>query len=669
MTPPAAQPPTDRTPAPRFTKALSLERKLPLLMTAVLAVILASSLALTYRTLIWSAETAARERLARAARQVASTAELATQQRATLLREVAGDAAVRRALLARADGDRAGLPGEGAPLVRRALARLLTRADTGLAVELWDAQGQVYTLVGPDRRRAGDETPLVEALAGDNGNPGADDPAAVRFGPMYPSQGRVYYWGIAPVVENGVRIGYVAQQRRVGGPRDASRALQALIGQDVELYLRNAAGTFWASAPGIPSSAPTIVDSGATGPVYLRPGLGRVIAGEDAIAGGPWLAVLESPLRSVHAPARRTVFTLALLSLALTAVGAALSWVISRRITRPLGALTTAAESIAKGDYARRVEVDRRDELGRVSAAFNQMASEVAASRYELEQRFEDARAGAEALERANQRLQAAIREAEQARVEAERANQAKGDFLAVMSHELRTPLNAIGGYAQLLELEVHGPVTEAQREALARIGRSQAHLLRLINDVLNFARIDAGQVEYEITDVSLDETLTELEAMVAPQMRAKQLAFSYRPCGAHVTALADREKLQQIVLNLLTNATKFTPVGGRVVVECDADEEFARVRVRDTGIGVPAERLRSIFEPFVQADRALNRPNEGVGLGLAISRDLARGMGGDVVVESEVGGGSVFTVSLPRGRAAVPAPPEEQAARARHPV
>ncbi|MDQ3949755.1 MAG: HAMP domain-containing histidine kinase, partial [Gemmatimonadota bacterium] len=236
------------------------------------------------------------------------------------------------------------------------------------------------------------------------------------------------------------------------------------------------------------------------------------------------------------------------------------------------------------------------------------------------------------------------------ARAEAERASRAKSDFLAVMSHELRTPLNAIGGYAQLLEMGVHGPVNDAQRDALVRLGRSQANLLRLINDVLNFAKLDAGQVRYAVADVMLDETLASLDPLVAPQVSAKGLTFTWQPCGdLPLTVRADPDKLQQVVLNVVTNAIKFTPAGGSIAIECDATDDDVHVRVRDTGVGIPAERLPFIFEPFVQGDRALNRPHEGVGLGLAISRDLARGMGGDLTVESVVGGGSVFTISLPR--------------------
>jgi signal transduction histidine kinase/PAS domain-containing protein len=237
------------------------------------------------------------------------------------------------------------------------------------------------------------------------------------------------------------------------------------------------------------------------------------------------------------------------------------------------------------------------------------------------------------------------------ARADAEAANRAKSEFLAVMSHELRTPLNAIGGYAELIELGIRGPVTQDQRADLARIQKSQQHLLGLINGVLNYARVDAGAVDYALAHVPLDEVLATCEALIAPQVRAKRLTLSFIECDPTITTLSDREKLLQIVLNLMSNAVKFTEPGGAVTLACEGEVAgLVRIRVTDTGCGIAATQLEQIFRPFVQVDATLTRTHEGTGLGLAISRDLARGMGGDLTVESSLGAGSTFTLTVPAG-------------------
>ena len=264
----------------------------------------------------------------------------------------------------------------------------------------------------------------------------------------------------------------------------------------------------------------------------------------------------------------------------------------------------------------------------------------------------DDARRALDALEATNAALADATTEAREARVAADEANQAKSEFLAMMSHELRTPLNAISGYAQLLDAEIAGPLTAKQRGYLGRMGQANTHLLALINDVLNFAKLESGHVQFDMTPVAVATICSSLEAMLAPQVAAKQLAYVCEPIDPSLVVNVDAEKLLQVLINLTTNAMKFTDAGGRITVKTDADDRTVRISVRDTGHGIPADKLATIFDPFVQAHRANSTRTDGVGLGLAISRDLARAMGGDLTAESTPGVGSTFTLSLPRASA-----------------
>jgi PAS domain S-box-containing protein len=247
------------------------------------------------------------------------------------------------------------------------------------------------------------------------------------------------------------------------------------------------------------------------------------------------------------------------------------------------------------------------------------------------------------------ERRAAQLKAVEDARrlAQSEEANRTKSSFLAAMSHELRTPLNAIAGYADLLLAGVAGELTEQQRQYVERVHAGQKHLLGVINDILNFSRIEAGQLRYDIEPTSLRDCIETVVPLVEPQTRAKSVAL-IDSAPDEIRVLADGSKVEQILINLLSNAVKFTASGGSITLYSGVEGDEGFIAVRDTGIGISAADLEAIFQPFVQVGRSLTSPHEGTGLGLAISSDLARGMRGSLSAESTLGEGSVFTLRLP---------------------
>jgi hypothetical protein len=291
---------------------------------------------------------------------------------------------------------------------------------------------------------------------------------------------------------------------------------------------------------------------------------------------------------------------------------------------------------------------ERRAAQERALADARRVAAEEA-KRTEAESRELELRQLAAELHRQKAELEARTNDAHESQRRADHANRVKSDFLAAMSHELRTPLNAIGGYADLLMMELSGPVTAQQQEQLGRIKRSQEHLLGIINDILNFSRVEAGQLTYDLSSVAIHDVIHTVVRMLTPQAAAKNIELSALTCAPEATAWADQLKTEQVLLNLVGNAIKFTPAGGSVAVSCEQlDGDSVALHVADTGRGIPADQQEVVFEPFVQVGRSLTSAPEGAGLGLAISRDLARAMGGDIRVESQVDVGSKFTLILP---------------------
>jgi signal transduction histidine kinase len=597
-----------------------MAQTLSLVALSVVLVVLVTAMIVVWYSLTRSAVAVVEERLGRSVKQLAVVTAAGLRQAQPRYAAVARDTAIQRVLVNPRDtGNMEG--------VVAALGRLSTLSDSGLPIELWNAAGRRVAFIGDDVQDVANlDQPRETGQAPNTFRPGLDSLRPIdslQLGALYWRNDRAYFWIVLPVWANGKPLGYLAQERRIAINTQTEQTIRELSGDSAFGYYHNVDGTAWTTFGGAHANPPLAV-AGTEG-ALTRPGLGRLIYSEEHIPGTPLVLTMEVPRRVVVAAAMATVRRLVAFSAILTAAGALVAWWAGRRVVRPLAHLTTAAESIARGDYAARVPVVGPHEVARLATSFNMMAAQVGESR-------------------------AQSRTAQEA---AETANRAKSDFLAAMSHELRTPLNAIGGYAELMEMGLRGPVTPEQKKDLNRIRNSQHHLLGLVGRILDLNRIERGEVVYEHASIAIDPLLIGLEDLVFPQAHAKQQTLDYKPADRDLVVIADREKLRQIVINLLSNAIRHSPNGGAITIGAHRvapDGKLIAIVVSDSGPGIPADRQEAIFEPFVQLDRSFTSSIEGVGLGLAISRDLARGMGGDLTVHSEPGTGARFTLTLPAG-------------------
>ncbi len=594
-------------PAPRSARRLSLEIKLPLAVSALLVLVMGLYAWIAYQEVAQASLSATSERNARLAADLAQLTATSSAARARLVARVANRPEVQREFasytFARAENH---------------LDSLRLPTDSTFVLVFFDAQGRAAHfgkgMPGPEVMSR------VEPLLA---RAHEADTLAVSS-PLFEYNGRAYTWSVAAVKRAQEKLGYVAQLRRVQTNAAAARALQSLIGQNNRILFANTdqMRDTWIELGGTMVPAPDEEVEDAQGWRYQRNGI-WYIAGKKPIAGTPWQMIVEAPESGAQTRPREFLRRTGLVGLLLLLAATALVWFASRRITRPIRQLRDAAGEIERGHLDKRVEIRRADELGELGGSFNQMAAEV-------------------------QRSMLAVQES---RAEAQLANKSKSEFLANMSHEIRTPINAILGYTDIIQQGIAGEVNDAQRKHLERIRVSGNHLVGLIDDLLDFARLDVARMNVQQEVAHASESIRTAVTVVAPQAAAKRIDLQVT-CAPDIRYLGDPQRVEQILVNLLGNALKFTRPDGTVTLDCaltrsDGNNEV-RFTVTDTGIGIPADRLEAIFEPFVQARGGYTRPHGGTGLGLSISRRLADLMGGTITVESEIDVGSRFTLAIP---------------------
>ena len=612
----------------------SLERRLPLLILALLACVIGAFSVAAYVEVRASAIERATDRLERFSQELTASSARNSQSRHAALRTLAADSAVVAAVLPpstrhspRADrlatvqvpAER-GATAVGSTSLARALRAARRPSDsTFLGWELWSLDGS--------RRFASDRTPGVSdsvALAMVRARI-SEATDSIHRSALAASGGGIHMWTLVPVRSDGRTVGVLAERRRMANSAQSEQTIRRMIGEDVDVLIGDGDSGTWASLRGVPVAAPFTAKVGedSVALVARSDGAAHYVV-QSRVPGTSWRIVLLQSKASVLRRPHETLRNLLGVGAALLAFGTIAAWLLGRHVARPLRRVTDAAAALADGDYAQRVPVTGGGEVAGLASAFNAMAAGLGEAHAALAER----------------------------NVALQRANEAKRQFLAIMSHELRTPLNAIGGYTELLQLGLRGEVTSAQIEDLIRIRRSKDHLLAVISDILTFARAEAGVLPLTMVAVGVAELIRDAVDMLGPQYEAKGVRLEVAPVPVDVFLRGDREKVQQVVLNLLSNALKFTEPRGEVVLSCQVDGGVVRISVRDSGIGIAPERLADIFEPFVQVDGSLTRRVGGAGLGLAIARNLTTAMGGELTVESTLGRGSCFTAALPTAEA-----------------
>lgn len=620
----------------------SLERRLPLMISGLLAVTIAAFGIIAFSEVRQTSIAAATGQLRTVIAQAAENSTRGVVTRLEVLNRLAADRTIAKAL---SESD-----SESADSVARALLRsriIPTDTLTLVAQLLVDNSSNRRVLYG-------DEPSPTEAAALDSTMANARLRDSTAISPFFESRAGIHYWIAAPVRQGASTIGYFAEHRRVRANGSVEKQLKALTGQDFSVYFTSGTGELWTTASGVPMK-PRFDVRAQTDSFRVQSTDGEWLMGvKTTIRSTPWIIIFTTTQSAVNQRSVMFLRFMLLIAAVLLAIGVVGARWVSRKVTRPLLSLTLAAKDIAQGDYGRRQRVRSNDEIGQLSRAFNRMAERIGRSHEQLQSRILESEALTREVQQRNSELQVAQHLAtearlvsDRARADAQRANAAKSEFLAMMSHELRTPLSAIAGYAEILQLGIRGELNAAQRADIARIQSNQVHLLRIINDILDLTQVESGQMAIAMRPVAARDVLDDVEPIVLPLIADRAIEYRVETDCLDAVAMAERERLTQVLVNLVANAVRFTESGGVITVAVDASDDAVCIHVSDSGIGIPPDKQEQVFQPFVQADSGPSRRAQGTGLGLAISRRLVEAMGGTLTLTSELGLGSTFTVTL----------------------
>jgi len=599
-----------------------VRRKLPLLISGLLLVALAAYSWSAYRQIERILITAAGSRSMGVSQRLAALLDESARRVRTEARAIATDSLIQRVLLHSDSSSRAAA--RGVLDARRGPTPQLT------AITLFSVKRQLVVSAGDPQIPAGDIDPLLRAATGQR-------PASAVISPLRAAGDTIFYQILVPVVQaNGDTLGFVMESRNSSSGKaseSGAEVIRQLIGRDAAFLVGDTATRLWTDLAK-PAPGPALpLRTGA--PVRYTDTAGVAFVGAAArIPNTPWMVWVQFSRASVVAPARDFLLRTGATALIIIVIGTLGAWLLTRHITAPLTEMTRAAEAIAAGDYSRRVSVRRSDELGQLSASFNSMAEQMGECTHVLETRVADR----------TRELQQALVELESAQDTLVRRERLAilGQLAGGVGHELRNPLGVMTNALYYLDASLRDAAPDV-KEYLGILKGQVTLSEKIVGDLLDYARVKQPRRER----IALGELATEQIARVGP------------PAGVRVDAdipadlpliQADRAQIGQVLLNLVTNAVQamdgsggVSTAEGTLTVRASSVNGSVRLDISDTGAGIAPENMARIFEPLFTT-----KPR-GIGLGLAVSRSLARANGGDIDVSSRPGAGATFSLVLPR--------------------
>jgi signal transduction histidine kinase len=495
----------------------------------------------------------------------------------------------------------------------------LKKDTTNKLIELLNEQKHVVLSIGNHRLPVRSDTLWTKAVSEHKNYKGV--------GRIIMLDDEMYFPVLSSVVEKNKVLGYVVNWKHLYAKQESVDQFGQLLGSNGKLYFGNDDGLFWTDLRKAIPKPPVDLSQLQNVTIYSREKGNPLLGSVRKIANSRWLILVELSSSSFQRTANSFLQRVTIIGILLILAGSLWAWLISRRITKPLQQLGSAASAIADGNYSLLVHINRNDELGTLAKSFNIMAVRVRAAQESMEQKVEET----------SKELLTAITDIQ----DQKESEKKKDEFISIASHELKTPLTTIKAFFQLAAKEM--PADSRPFQLIGKASRQLSRMERLIGDLLDVSKINAGKMYYNLEEFDFREILKEATDSVQEIYPDHNLIVEKT---VPVRLLADRHRVEQVIVNLLTNAVKYSPGKDQVVIRSELEGSMLLVSIQDFGIGIEEKHLSELFGRFYRVNT--DHRFQGLGLGLFISAEIIKRHGGDISVKSELGKGSIFAFRIP---------------------